>query len=70
MLGMAKRKAKKPAYTPEQIHAIRTRLQLTQTEAAEKLGATLRTWQYWESGERNPSPQAVLLLKMLADGKL
>lgn len=32
----------------------RKRRNLTQTEAAEMVGARLRTWQRWESGESTP----------------
>lgn len=35
--------------TPAQIVAARERAGLTQTEAAEKIYATLRTWQNWET---------------------
>ena len=38
----------------EQIHAERTRLDLTQAEAAKLLAIGKRTLEMWESGERTP----------------
>jgi len=39
--------------TPKKIKAARKKAGLTQTEAAELIGAAMRTWQDWESGARN-----------------
>ena len=39
--------------TPELIKQTRIDTGLTQTKAAELIGAKLRTWQDWESGMRN-----------------
>lgn len=38
--------------TPEEFKAWRKRLELTQTQAAEALGLSLRAIQYYERGER------------------
>lgn len=38
--------------TPTEIKAARTAAGMTQTTAGESVGATLRTWQDWESGAR------------------
>jgi putative transcriptional regulator len=54
--------------TPELIKEIRTRLGLTQAEAAARCGVTLSTWGRWECGLRNPSgPARVIILAMQAD---
>lgn len=61
MTLMAK-KRELSTYTPEQILAIRTRLDLTQAEAADKVGVARRTWQDWERGvAMMPVPVARLL---------
>lgn len=58
--------------SPAQIKRIRTRLGLTQAEAAEKVGVARKTWMYWESPSRNrqPSKAAAKLIALLAAGKL
>lgn len=43
--------------TPEALKAVRTRANLTQTQAGAIIHAPLRTWQDWEYGKRN-MPQA------------
>lgn len=59
---------KRPAaVTPEQIRAVRTKLGLTQKQAAEKLGKSYRTWQDWEGGQRTMDPALFQLFKMLTD---
>ncbi len=42
--------------TPAQIRAAREVAQLTQTEAAAKIGGTLRAWQDYEGGQRRMHP--------------
>lgn len=42
--------------TPAQVKASRAASALTQTQAAELIGATLRTWQCWEGGQRKMPP--------------
>lgn len=42
---------------PAQIKAARKMARLTQTQAAQMVGVTLRNWQYWESGT-SKMPQA------------
>jgi DNA-binding transcriptional regulator YiaG len=43
--------------TPADIKAARLGAKLTQTDAGESVGGTLRTWQDWESGRRAmPAP--------------
>ncbi len=64
------RMAKAPRYTPKQVRALRERLGLTQTQAAEKVGVTLRAWQSWEAGDRVPAQRSVLLLQLLDEGKI
>lgn len=58
--------------SPAQIRRIRTRLGLTQAEAAEKVGVARKTWMYWESPARarQPSKTAAKLIALLAAGKL
>ena len=38
--------------TPLQIKQSRMEAGLTQTQAADLVGAALRTWQHWENGDR------------------
>jgi len=42
--------------TPAEIVAARETAGLTQTQAAEKIGGTLRSWQFYEAGERRMHP--------------
>ena len=62
--------APSPAWTPAAIRALRERLGLTQTAAAEKVGVTQRAWLSWETGAVVPSKQSMILLTQLDDGKL
>ncbi len=63
MVSMA---TKKPnPWTPKKVKALRQRLDLTQTEAAEKVGVTRRQWAAWEAGESKPSGPAAKLLQLL-----
>ena len=43
-------RARRGVPTPTQIRAARDRAGLTQTQAAELIHSTLRTWQDWEAG--------------------
>ena len=45
-----------PHPSPAQILAARHAAGLTQTEAAERIYSTLRTWQSWEAGVRTMHP--------------
>lgn len=70
---MAKKKKPDPIPTPEDIRKLRKRLNLTQKEAADKIGVSYRTWVSWENeaeNHRKPSRTAVRLIRMLAAGKL
>lgn len=42
--------------TPSEIIAARKAASLTQTQAAELVGASLRGWQHWENGDRKMRP--------------
>jgi DNA-binding transcriptional regulator YiaG len=55
---------------PEWLRAMRDRLGLTQTAAAELLWMQQNSWSMWESGERVPDGSRRLLLWQLASGKL
>jgi DNA-binding transcriptional regulator YiaG len=37
----------------------RRSMQLRQKQAAHRCGYSLRIWQYWETGEKAPSPRAI-----------
>ena len=41
---------------PAQIRGAREAARLTQTQAAELIHGTLRTWQQWEAGDRRMHP--------------
>ena len=60
--------------TPKEITELRVKLGLTQTELASKLGIGIDTVRSWErvsgTGMRRPSGPALVLLKMLAEGKI
>lgn len=51
--------------TPEEVKAIRQKLNLSQAVFARKLHTSVRTYQGWEQGRTKPNLQAVLLLKMV-----
>lgn len=51
--------------SPEEVKAIRQKLNLSQAVFARKLHTSVRTYQGWEQGRTKPNPQAVLLLKMV-----
>lgn len=51
--------------TPEEIKAIREKLNLSQAVFAHRLRTSVRTYQNWEQGRTKPNAQAVLLLKMV-----
>lgn len=54
----------KKSPTPEEVRATRLAAGLTQAQAAESIGAALKTWQCWESttGEARNMPHAKLRL--------
>lgn len=49
---------------PENISAIRQKMELSQSEFAELLCVSLRTLQDWERGRRKPSGPAYALLRV------
>jgi putative transcriptional regulator len=55
--------------TAAAIHAARKHAELTQTEAAQRIYSTLRTWQDWEAGARRMHP-ALFELFLLKTGQL
>lgn len=52
--------------TPTSVKEIRERYHLTQAEFAELLGVSLRTYQNWEQGRREPEGPVKVLLKIAA----
>lgn len=52
--------------TPQQLRALRERLELTQGAAARLVGVDGRAWRYWEAGAR-PVPVAVALLLLVLE---
>lgn len=51
--------------TPEQVKVARTAAGITQATAAESMHVDIRSWQRWESGERQMSAMAwTLFLKL------
>lgn len=51
--------------TPDWIREVRTSLALTQEQFAARLGVSQGTVALWESGDRNPSGSAKILLEMV-----
>jgi putative transcriptional regulator len=49
---------------------LRTSLDLTQTEFAERIGVSVRTVISWENAQRQPSGPALSLLRLNFPGKL
>jgi DNA-binding transcriptional regulator YiaG len=54
---------------PSAIKAARKRKRLTQAEAAEAVGVTIRAWRYWETGGRAMPLAAWTLFKRLRINK-
>lgn len=54
----------RPAPTPEQVREAREGLEMTQTDAAASIYATLRTWQDWEAGVRKMHPAMFELFQL------
>ena len=52
--------------TPQQLKQTRKEAGLTQTQAADVLNKTLRTWQYWESGTvpMDPNLYELFIMKL------
>lgn len=50
---------------PARLRAIRERHQISQREAAEKIGVALRTWQNWEYGRAEPTSATAKLIDIL-----
>lgn len=48
---------------PARLRALRTKLKLTQAQAADRLGVATRTWIAWENAQRVPGRLAQRLLK-------
>lgn len=47
----------------KRLTALRDRLGLSQTEAALKVGVTLKAWGDWERGDRTPHPAFQALIR-------
>ncbi len=60
--------SKKTPPTPAEIREARMNSGLTQTEAAQKVQASLRGWQQWEAGDR-AMPPGLFELFMLKTGQ-
>lgn len=60
--------SKPPGPTPETIREARVVADLTQTEAAQTVQASLRGWQQWEAGDR-AMPPGLFELFMLKTGQ-
>jgi transcriptional regulator with XRE-family HTH domain len=53
--------------SPDEIHALRKRLNLTQQQFAEMLGVSFVTLNRWENGQTNPSAMGLAKLRELAE---
>lgn len=61
---MARKKHSASNPWPERLKALRTKLgKITQSEAAERIGMSLRMYQYYESGEKIPQAATAVLLE-------
>ena len=56
--------------TAAQVKAIRTKLGLSQEQAAARIGMSRRTWQDYERGEIDLTTSAALLIRLLEAGKI
>ncbi|MCL1805850.1 MAG: type II toxin-antitoxin system MqsA family antitoxin [Clostridiales bacterium] len=54
-----------PAYNPQQIKSIRTRLGLTQSLMGGVVGVSVKSIEAWENGSRRPSSSAMRVLAEL-----
>lgn len=54
-------------FSPAEIRSLREDLGLTQEQLAERVGVARTTVTLWETGDRNPSGSAILLLDQLAN---
>ncbi|WP_437613702.1 helix-turn-helix domain-containing protein [Erwinia sp. V71] len=52
--------------SPQELKAVREKLNLSQAVFARYLRTGETTYQNWEQGRAKPNPQAVLLIKMVA----
>ena len=59
---MAKKKRPAPPMSPERIQAIRTALNLTQQELADRLYTDIRSIQHWLAGDTTPRGTAIKAL--------
>ena len=55
-----------PVVRPEEVKAIRYRLNQSQSEFATMIGVTLATLQGWEEGKHRPDGPAMALLRVAA----
>jgi transcriptional regulator with XRE-family HTH domain len=59
MTGRPNKVRKRPPGLPRQLHAKRESLGVTQQEAADMVGISVRTWNRYESGRTKPSRLAL-----------
>lgn len=52
-------------WTPDLVIALRQKLGLNQSDLARRVGVTTATVSHWETGRRNPSGSAAILLDFL-----
>jgi|GEM_PF-1264077 len=60
-------KAKSPKWNKEKVRALRSHLQLTQTEMAAQLGTRQQTISEWEQGMYTPRGASATLLSIVAE---
>lgn len=70
MLTMGRKPLPRKSKFARELTDLRERLGLTQAQAAEKVGVTVRAWLSWERGTRTPSPSAVKLIKLIDQGTI
>lgn len=62
-----RQKTNRNQWDGEQIHALRTHMQLTQSEMADKLGTRQQTISEWEKGMYRPRGASATLLNIVAE---
>lgn len=70
-MHMAKKRSTTGNPWPALLKKLRADLdEMTQKDAAERVGVSTRAWIKWEMGDQIPSPSHQILIKLLAEEKI